>query len=251
MKKGTLNKLMIAVAGMVLAGTASVYAYDDGDNQLWLKFETSGKITDKIGVAIEQEMKWGDGMGEFYDSETLMMASMPVTSWLNVGLGFREVFERKNKSVTAVVSDKNGTITYSPIATGDHYWRQEDRPTADFVFHTKLESGWKFDDRVRAEYRKKEGTDGYVRMRNRIRVKSPWKWTELAINPWAAWEANWEDEESLSGGDKWDRHRLYLGVGMKLVGKLKGGVYYCLQKDKSGDDWKDTNVLGLSIGGSF
>lgn len=233
-----------AISTGLLAATASVQAYEDNDFQLWLKMSASGKVTENIKVGVDQEMKFGDNAGQFYDNETLMMVSRPATEWLKIGLGYRQVFELKSDRVVGKMSD--GEFSQK----SESYWRREDRPTADFVFHKKLESSWKLEDRVRLEYRDKDGTDAYIRVRNRIKVKTPYKMTELSINPYAAWELNWEDLD-VDSSDKLDRHRIYLGGSAKFNDIITGGAYYCLQMDKKGDDWRNYHVLGLEIGAKF
>ena len=166
-------------------------------------------------------------------------------------MGYKVVQERKNKTVVTPKTASDGTVTYSSVGDGDHYWQSEERPFGDLVFSTKV-AGWKLEDRTRFEWRMKDdGNDAYLRFRNRIKVKSPWKWSSVGINPYAAWEANFEDKDSLSGSDKWDRHRCYIGFGAKLADHLSGGLYYVLQLDRSGDDWNSVNGAGLELSVKF
>ena len=167
MKNMKRNIVLLGIVGILGAQTSAI-AYDDNDKQLWLKFSASGKLMDNgLTASIEEEIKFGDDMSEQYDEETLLMLHMPATDWLKIGLGYRAVEERKNKSIVALVNESDGEISYSKIGDGDHYWAHEDRPTADIIFHTKLQ-GWKIEDRVRIEYRMKDGSDDYFRYRNRI-----------------------------------------------------------------------------------
>jgi len=236
---------------IMLGATATSQAYDDGDFQFWLKAEASGKISDSLSVKIEEEMRYGDSGSELYDEETLLLGTYTVNDWLKVGLGYRIVQELKYKTVVSPKTGSDGTVSYSPVGDGDHYWQNEKRPTGELVFSKRI-AGWGLEDRTRFEWRMKDdGKDNYLRFRNRLKVKSPYKLTSLAINPYAAWEAFYEDKSDLSGSDKLNRHRYYVGVSAKLSDRLKGGVYYLLQTDRDGDDRKNTNVVGLEIAASF
>lgn len=247
MKKTTW---LLAVT-IMLGAAATSQAYDDGDFQVWLKAEASGKITDTLSVKIEEEMRYGDSGSELYDEETLLLGTYTVTDWLKVGLGYRIVQERKEKTVVSQKTASDGTVSYSPVGDGDHYWQNEERPTGELVFRKNI-AGWVLEDRTRFEWRMKDdGKDDYLRFRNRIKVKSPYKLTDLGINPYAAWEAFYEDKDGLSSSDKLNRHRYYLGVSAKFSDRIKGGLYYLLQTDRDGDDWKSTNVAGLEIAASF
>lgn len=236
---------------VLLVAPATSRAYDDGDAQLWLKGSVKGKLGNGISIKIEEELRYGDDGSELYDEETLLIASKSVTDWLKVGLGYRLVQERKNKPVVTPSTSEDGSVSYSNVGDGDHYWQNEQRPTAELVFHKTFE-GWKVEDRTRFEWRMKDdGKDDYLRFRNRLKVKSPWKWTDLGINPYAAWEAFYEEKDGLSGSDKLNRHRYYVGISSKLTEHIKGGLYYLWQTDLKGGNWKDTNVAGIEAGISF
>jgi len=246
--KKTAGLLVVAI---MFAAPATSKAYDDGDFQVWIKAGASGSLSNGISIKIEEEVRYGDDGSEFYDEETLLLVTIPATDWLNIGLGYRIAQERKNKAVVTPGTADNGTISYSNVGDGAHYWQNEERPICDLVFHKKV-SGWGVEDRTRFEWRMKDdGKDDYMRFRNRLKVKSPYKLTNLAINPYAAWEAFYEDKDELSGSDKLNRHRFYIGVGAKLSDHIKGGLYYLLQTDRNGDNWKNTNVAGLEIAASF
>lgn len=228
------------LALLVLAGAVhSAWAYEDGDSQLWMKFGASGKMSNGVTVAVDEEIRLGDDMKEYYYSETALSASYGVRSWLSLGAGFVECTERKDK----VLYDSKGN------AVMDHYFRPEHMPRVEATFKQKL-ADWSFDDRLRVEYRMKEDTQDYFRYRNRIRVKSPWKISPLAINPYVAYELFLSD---LPDDVNWvvDRQRFYAGVGMKLVKNLDAGLYYLKQIDWKSGDWVETNVLGVELTASF
>ncbi len=235
-------KKILCITMMLAAVAAS--AYDDGDSQIWFKTAISGNLTSNVTVKAENEFRYGDDASEFYEDVLLLGADYTVNNWFKAGLAFQEVSSRKN---TPRFEEKTveGEATYSE--KNDYYWTTEERPTLDLVFSKKLK-GWGLEDRVRTEYRMKEKEDEYFRYRNRIKAKTPWKWTSLAINPYVAWEANYSDKDVDAD---WDRHRYYAGAGFKVYKAIKADVYYCLQQDLKAGDWTDLNLYGIGLSAAF
>jgi hypothetical protein len=233
--KKTIVVLMVAAAATV----QSSYAFKTGDTQLWLAFSASGKLDNGVKLSISEDLRNGDDMGTYYYSETALSASYGVTKWLSVAAGFVEAYERKDKTLY----DADGNVKK------EFYFRQEHRPRVEVKASTKL-AGWGLEDRVRVEYRMKDDTQDYFRYRNRIKVKSPFKWTPAKINPYVAWEAFLED---LPDDVNWElnRHRFYAGVGLKITEHIKGDLYYLKQLDWKSSDWREYNVVGISLGASF
>ena len=234
---------MIKRSGLTLMLSAvalqSAMAYTDGDSQLWMKFGASGKMDCGVKLAVDEEIRLGDDMKEYYYSETALSASYDVLSFMSLGAGFVECTERKEK----VLYDSKGN------AAVDHYFRPEHMPRVEATFKQKV-AGWGLDDRLRVEYRMKEDTQDYFRYRNRIRAKSPWKISPLEVNPYVAYEIFLSD---LPDDVDWviDRQRFYAGLGMKLMKNLDGGLYYLKQIDWKSGDWVETNVLGVELTASF
>ena len=234
---------MIKRSGLTLMLSAvalkSAMAYTDGDSQLWMKFGASGKMDCGVKLAVDEEIRLGDDMKEYYYSETALSASYDVLSFMSLGAGFVECTERKEK----VLYDAKGN------AAVDHYFRPEHMPRVEATFKQKV-AGWGLDDRLRVEYRMKEDTQDYFRYRNRIRAKSPWKISPLEVNPYVAYEIFLSD---LPDDVDWvvDRQRFYAGLGMKLMKNLDGGLYYLKQIDWKSGDWVETNVLGVELTASF
>jgi hypothetical protein len=223
-----------------------------GDTQLWLKFFSEGKLPNGFSASLEEELRYKDDASEFYDEETFLTLKYDVANWLNIGIGQRVVQERKNKSVYTSKKQDDGSLSYSKIGDGDHYWQNEQRPTLDVTLKTKLAS-WSIDDRNRFEWRMKDdGGDEYLRYRNRLRVKSPWKLTALKLNPYAYGEGFVEDKPGLSGSDKFNRYRLAAGVSAQFAENIKGGLYAMMQSDRGKvSGWDRFGVIGVDMGVSF
>ena len=237
-----MKKLLYAM--IIIAAAAAASAYDDGDSQAWIKLGLSGKLLSNVTVKAESEFRYGDDASEFYEQYTLLGVDYTATEWLKIGLAHQEIASLKQ---TANWSQKvtDGMETYSKVS--DTYWTQEERPTLDITLSEKL-AGCGLEDRVRVEYRMKENEDEYFRYRNRIKAKTPWKWTEYKINPYTAWEVYYSDKDT---DPDWDRHRFYAGATFNLYKALKADLYYCLQRDLKSGDWTDVNVAGLGISAAF
>jgi len=235
----------LGLAGLLAATAAR--AYDDGDWQLWLRLAASGNLVGKTNIQLEEETRMGDDMDEYAEQHLLGLLYYPLTDWLKVGGGTRTVFARTNRDIYTAKSS-GGETTYTPVPDGDHYWRQEDRPTIDVTFAKTL-AGWLIEDRNWLEYRMKEGEDDYFRYRNRLQVKAPWKWTRYAINPVVSVEPHYSDKDE---SPDWDRVWYTGGVDAKITKLINAGVYYRLQSDKLADgSHRDYNILGLMMSLKF
>jgi hypothetical protein len=234
---------MCLAAAAVLASGVVAFAYDNGDWQLWSKFEAGGKTEGGLEPKIEQELRYGDDMSEFYYTETYLSLGYRVTDWFKPVVGFASIGERDNKPIYSKAGD-----LYSEKS--DHSWKEENDPRVDLYFSKKA-MDWGLEDRVRCEYRDKDGAHSYMRYRNRVKVNTPWKMSPLAINPYAAWETNFEDDTGKASSDRWNRHRLFAGAGMKFGKQFKGALYYMNEQNKKVGDWTSVNVVGIDLGASF
>lgn len=235
----------LGLAGFLAA--PPLHAYDDGDWQLWVRLAASGSFVGKTTIQLEEETRIGDDMNEYAEQHLLGFVHYPVADWLKVGAGMRCVFARTNRDIYTAKS-KDGQTTYTAVPGGDHYWRQEDRPTLDLTLSKTL-AGWVIEDRNWLEYRMKEGEDDYFRYRNRLQVKSPWKWTRYALNPVASVEPHYSDKDE---SPDWDRVWYTAGVDAKITKLINAGVYYRLQSDKLADgSHRDYNILGLMMSLKF
>ncbi len=232
------NNLCKILACMLLSA-GPVLAYDTGDTQLWLTFGAGGKFTNRITGSITEQFRYGDDCGELYYTETAFLLAWDANDRLALGAGFNESQDRKTKTLY----DADGSEVLNT------YWQYEHQPAAEITFKGKT-AGWKLEDRTRVEYRMKEDTQDYFRYRNRVRLIAPWKWTAMNINPRAYYEVNLSD---LPDGADWvfDRQRLYAGVTLSLIDHVTGELYFLKQYDWTSGDWREYNVLGISLNASF
>ncbi|MBM4143252.1 MAG: DUF2490 domain-containing protein [Lentisphaerae bacterium] len=242
MRSSLTRRAATAALAALALGCATGRAYDDGDGQVWINFSAGGKLAKDLTAKLEEESRIGNDAREYYEQHLSAMAEYPLADWCRVGLGLREVFARVNQTVYAAKTADDVT-TYTALKTDGHYWKRENRPTAEVTVR-KTAARWGLEDRVRVEYRMKQGEDDYFRYRNRVKVKAPWKWTRLAIGPYAAWETNYSDKPVAPA---LDRSRYYAGVDAKLTETAKGGLYYCLQQDKGAGGWTDVHIAGVTV----
>ncbi|MCU0651433.1 MAG: DUF2490 domain-containing protein [Candidatus Omnitrophica bacterium] len=195
---------------------ATLYAYDDGDFQIWHTEAQEMEINQKWKVAANQEFRWGDDASELYYQHYELGLVYALNKNLDLGLNYRQILERDSKKK----------------------FRQENMPNIYGTLKWSL-FGFKFDDRNRLEYRNFETKNAIWRYRNKFNVKLPWKFTRFEIQPYLA------DEIFINfNSTGFNRNRFYSGFGISLTKNLKGEIYYLLQSTDSSGTWIKANVLG-------
>lgn len=200
--------------------TSPCFAADDGDFQWWSTAGVSYDINKDWKVTFEEEFRLGDDGGHlYYHHSDLGFVYKGFADWIDLGFNYRQVFEKDN--------------------AGE--WRPENRPHLNITLKGKL-----FDldlsDRSRFEYRDRENKKDLWRYRNKFTVKFPLELTKFKLQPYLADEVfiNFDEEG-------YNRNRLYSGASFKLSKNLEGNIFYLWQSSRSGGNWKDINVLGVSL----
>lgn len=214
-----MKKIIFSIMGLVLLLTGKVYAYDDGDFQIWNTDVEEFKINDKSKMVFEEEFRWADNANEFYYHHYDAGLFYNLEKWLNLGAGYRHIYELKKGK-----------------------FKIENEPYVNVTLSANLK-GFKIDDRSRMEYRHFDYQFDPWRYRNKFTIKTPWKFTGLEIQPYLA------NEIFIGFGkiDEFNQNRFSAGFSMNLIKNLKGEIYYMLQSSKSSDKWIDTNVLGTKL----
>lgn len=213
------------VSIFMFSSTLIGYAYNDGDWQYWNTESISGNLTDNLEAYAEAEFRFGDGASEFYYQHTQLELSYSINDWFKIAPAYREVRERYTKTKE---EEEDWYAEHRPMLNGTVNWKWGD---------------WDFSNRARIEYRMYDiDKDDVWRFRDKITLKSPWKWTALKINPFVSDEVFIQEDK-----DGIYRNRLYIGVGMKFFEFLKGELFYLWQTEDKGDNWIDTNVIGTKI----
>lgn len=217
----TLRKTyaLAAVIGLVLIGNVGL-AFDDEGVQWWPSTEVSTGLTKNWKVTFEQMLRLGDDGGNLYhEYSDLAFTYSGLAEWLDVGAGFRLIYEKDSKDV----------------------WKRENRPRLDVTLKGKL-----FDcsvsSRSRFEFRDLTDKDDVWWYRNKFALKLPFELTELKLKPYIA------DEIFITlTDDEIDRNRAYLGVIWPLCKGLDADIYYMWQASKSIEEWKDIYVIGTGL----
>lgn len=213
-----IPKVKILVFSLVLITVTSVYAYDDGDFQVWNTDVEEFKIDKNSKIALEEEFRWGDNANDFYYHHYDAAIIYGVNKYFDVGLGYRQVYEKKS---------------------GD--FKEENQPNLNAAVKWEF-LGYKLEDRSRLEYRHFDYQTDSWQYRNKFTMKLPWKFTRIEIQPYLA------DEVFLNfDGTAFTKNRFFSGLGLNLTKNLKAEIYYLLQSSKSAHKWTDANVLGTKI----
>ena len=204
------------------AAVVPVFAYDDGDLQVWNTGIVEGKLNDRLKVKVEEELRFGDDVSELYYTHTDGGFTYNVTGGLDLGMNYRQVYEKKNGE-----------------------WKEENRPHANGTVKWHW-YGIGFSDRNRIELRIPEGKDDEWRYRNKLTAAFPVKWARLDMEPYAA------DEIFVDlHGNKFNRNRLYAGFKIKLLEHLKSDVFYLWQASEKKNKWTSYNVIGIKVKAVF
>lgn len=219
LKGEKMKRTIFTIIGLTLVLTAKVYAYDDGDFQVWNTDVEEVKINKDSKLAFEEEFRWGDNAHEFYYHHYDVGFFYNLEKWLNIGGGYRHVYELKR---------------------GKFKLENEPYLTATLLWDIK---GFKLEDRSRMEYRHFDYQDDSWRYRNKATVKLPWKFTKMEIQPYLS------DEIFISfdGATELSQNRFSPGLAMNLTKNLKAEIYYMLQSSKVSGKWIDANVLGTKL----
>ncbi|MCX5668778.1 MAG: DUF2490 domain-containing protein [Candidatus Omnitrophica bacterium] len=222
-KKLEILKLSIIIGILSLLPIFKLYAYDDGDFQVWNTESEELKIGEDSKVVLEQEFRWGGSAKEFYYQHYDVGFFYNLQKYLNVGGGYRYVLSK---------SGDKFLVENEPYVAATLLW--------DIA-------GFKFDDRSRLEYNHFDYKDDTWRYRNKFTVKAPWKFTKLEIQPYLSDEIFilFDDSQRLN------TNRFSVGLGMTITKNLKGEIYYMLQDTKNSGKWTDINVLGTKLKLSF
>jgi hypothetical protein len=200
------------------------FGFKSGDFQFWSDTRASVNLNKNWEATFEEEMKLGGNAGHFYYHHSdVGFVYKGLADWLSVGFNYKQVYEKD--------------------AAGK--WREEHRPHLNATLTGKL-FGLDVSDRSRLEYRDREIQRDIWRYRNKITVKLPIELTRFRLQPYFA------DEVFLNlAGERFDRDRFWSGFFIDLTKNIKGEIYYMLELAKSGANWKDTNVLGISLKVAF
>lgn len=221
----TTSRMFFVVAAMVAAVAGGVcFASDDGDFQFWSTADVAFDVNKDWRIILQEEFRLGESGGTlYYHHSEAGFVYRGLADWIDVGAGYRQVFEKDSK--------------------GD--WKQENQPNINVTLKAKL-FGLDVSDRSRIEYRDLEDREDLWRYRNKVTVKFPFELTTIKLQPYVA------DEIFIPlNDDNVNKNRFYTGVSLKLTKNLKGEIYYLWESSRGANNWTDINVLGTALKFSF
>ncbi|MDD5506671.1 MAG: DUF2490 domain-containing protein [Candidatus Omnitrophica bacterium] len=215
MKKAVLLTILsVLISGGVL------YAYDDGDFQVWNTDIEEIKIGKNLKFALEEEFRWGDNAREFFYHHYDAGVSYLLNKFLGVGGGYRRIYELKKGK-----------------------FEPENEPYITATLYGGIK-GVALESRSRMEYRNFNYKPDSWRYRNKFSAKLPWKFSRLELQPYVADEIF---ASFASGTNQFNQNRLSSGILFKLTSSIKAEIYYMLNSIKNSGKWTDANVLGTKF----
>ena len=190
----------------------------ENDWEFWNNYSARWNMTENWRAAVGAEFKFDEDMTNHYYSHADAGVDGRLAKWFRLGINYRYIKEDSGSG-----------------------WRKEQRPyfTGTFLWNWG-EVRWS--NRNRLEYRDREGRDNTWRYRNRTQANLPQQWTRFRIQPYLSAEFLYQFVNF-----NWNQYRLRAGLESRLTELLQMNLYYMLRGRESGDDWDNTNILGLNL----
>ena len=214
-----MKKMILILIGIVILLVAQVYAYDDGDFQVWNTEVQEFKINKSLKLALEEEFRWGDDASEFYYQHYDLGLTYILNNYLNIGGGYRQVYD--------LIKGK---------------FKMENEPYINLTLTLK-KGGLNFESRNRFEYRHFDYKADAGRYRNKFTFRYPFKIVKFEVQPFLADEILF----GFGGTNQFNQNRLSCGSGFGITKNIKAEIYYMLVTTKSSGRWVDANVLGTKL----
>jgi hypothetical protein len=213
-----LNIIAI-LATITLVGEIGL-ASDEGDFEYWSQVGVCFEINKDWEFEFEEELKIGDDASELYcHNSDFGFVYKGFAEWLDLGFKFKREYEKDDVG----------------------QWLAENRPHLNIKLKSKL-FNIDVSNRSRFEYRDLENKKDTWRYRNMFKVKLPWEFTELKLQPYLAEEVFID----LDVGD-FNKNRFYSGFSFKLSKSMEAAIFYLWETSESGGGWDDIHVIGTNL----
>ncbi|MDD5680684.1 MAG: DUF2490 domain-containing protein, partial [Candidatus Omnitrophica bacterium] len=196
--------------------TSNIYAYEDGDFQIWHTENQELKLTDHSRITAEEEFRWGGNASELFYHHYDFGTVCSVNKNLDLGVNYRQIYEKKSGKFKAE------NMIHANVTPKLELW------------------GFKLEDRNRFAYKHFDYQDDYSQYRNKVAIKYPFPFFKLELEPYVANEIFVDFKKD--GG--FVQNRLYGGLGIVIMKDMKAEFYYLFQSKKSSGEWKGANVFG-------
>ncbi len=207
---------------LIYSGTFSgvCFAGKSGNLEYWQTSGISFDINKDFTFAVQEEFRTGRHNGNPYlHNVNLDLIYKGLDDWIDLAFSFKKEYEK----------DSAGKF------------RHENRPHFNIILKGKI-----FDlatsNRIRLEYRNREKKKDVWRLRNKVTVKLPCKFTKLNLQPYVA-----DEVFANLGEDNVNQNRLSSGFSCMLAKNIKFSVYYLWKRTKGTGGWSDTNVIGTGF----
>ncbi len=222
----TARRLYGLVTALVLLLSGVAQARDD---EVWLTAEVEGNLWRGLHMKAEQFLEFDNS--RLINEETLLLLGWKFNSYVSVWAGHR--------------------ITREDSYTPDGFITEQ-RPTFDLCLAAPEFGTLKLDFRSRFEWRDKEGSQGYMRYRERLRLRTSWSVTDFKISPYISEEFFFYDKPKQDDADLFGRTRSRIGftfLPMPSVEAVSCDLYFMVQHDMDDNSstWDPTNCFGLTV----
>jgi hypothetical protein len=255
------SRSKIAIIGALLAMLvlAGSYAFAS-DTQLWTTFTTKDKMTDKLSLENQLELRWTGNAKEFSYAHGDLGFGYKIHPLFTLSFAMR--FQYEAKATTDMDPFKSLDAKYKKVKL----WEGSIRPlitgTFNFKFgQTKLEAR----NRLEIKIGKKQTFDSSnnvvvehpmeYHLRERVQVTLPFKFSPLAIQPFINDEIFLKlNRDKAKDENLFWRNRVAFGAKMKMTGQISLSPYFLLEltKKKSTDtEWAKNYIIGLGTDFSF
>lgn len=194
------------------------------DWELWTELKWKKKVSPELSLQGGSYTRFRRDLGEFYKQGGYVIFSAAAKPYLKVEPGYLYEFSERPRSHDTV---------------------SEHRLLLNLIPHTRL-GRLHLEDRSRIEFRRINGVEDW-RYRNKPKIAlSLWKGSFWEAAPYLADEAFY----GFRAGE-WNRNRFFVGVEKRLTRRLSAELYVMVESNKTGSDWAEFHVLGLTSTVSF
>lgn len=235
------EKRLIAVTAtilMMLTDTNVYAAYKNGDFQIWNTDYQECNIVKNFKYILEEEFHWVNDVNKFYYQHYDLGLFFDANKHINIGGGYRQIYEFFSSGDPKLTRFNNKFAPdYCPYMTG--------KISGELA-------GFKIDDANRLEFNNLDHKADFWRYRNKLTIKTPWKFTKLGLQPYVS-----DEVFVVFAGVPSDinQNRLACGVTMNLTKQINFDISYMSQQVKlsvkNPGKWLGSNVLWFKLRMAF
>jgi len=217
-------KLFVVLSIILMIGSYA-HATEEGDLQFWTNTKISFKMNQDWNFSFNEELRYEDDMDKlcYYHSD-VGVSSSSLIDGVKTGFNYRLYNHRSD----------NGP------------WHRVHSPHINLTFKGKI-----FDvpvsNRCRFQFIDNKDKPDLWKFRNKVTIKLDDFFKIGGLKPYVSDEffINLADDTQIN------RNRLSAGLSYKINSNTSINTFYLWQTSKSGNNWKDIDVIGLSLSIKF